>query len=94
MVESLSPKYRIMSRYVSMAMRSARFFLIMSTRVRAFDILGRRTRADPIGVQVGLAAKLVDPLGQKVQMLTLILHVLSELLLDRLTGEASRRNTA
>src|SRR6185503_7718742 len=41
-------------------------------------------------VQVRLATELIDPLGEKVQMLLLFLRVLSEFLLDRLAGDSGR----
>src|SRR5262245_8934093 len=57
-------------------------------QVGAFDILRGGALAEAIGVQIGLAAELVDALGQHVQVLALLFGVLRELLLYGLAGQA------
>src|SRR5438094_5105724 len=67
-------------------------FLDHFNQVVALDILRGGSRRDTLRVEVWLSAELIDPLGEKVEMLLLLFRVLSELFFNRLTGEASRAN--
>src|SRR6266481_5427170 len=65
-------------------------FLDHVDQVLSLDVLRGGPGADPVRVQVRLAAELIDPLGEEIEMLLFLLRVLSELLLDRLASEAGR----
>src|SRR5438128_175248 len=65
-------------------------FLDHVDQVLALGVLRGGPGADAVRVQVRLAAELIDPLGEEVEMLLFLLGVLSELLLDRLAGESGR----
>src|SRR5207247_7504405 len=65
-------------------------FLDHFNQIVALDIFRGRSRRDTLWVEVWLSAELIDPLGEKVEMLLLLFRVLSELFFNRLTGEASR----
>src|SRR5438094_557907 len=65
-------------------------FLDHVDQVLSLGVLGGGPGADPVRVEVRLAAELIDPLGEKVEMLLFFLRVLSELSLDRLAGESGR----
>src|SRR5437016_2082577 len=54
----------------------------------ALGVLRGGPGADTVRIQVRLAAELIDPLGEKIEMLLFLLRVLSELFLDRLAGES------
>src|SRR5262249_18431905 len=56
----------------------------------ALDELRRGAADDAVGVEVGLASELVDPLGEEVEMLGLFLGVLGKFLLDGLAGQPRR----
>src|SRR5262245_60255214 len=62
-------------------------------QILALDILGGGPRRNSFRIQVGLSAELIDPLGEKVEMLLLLRRVLCELRLHRLAREAGRTNS-
>src|SRR5207245_10483724 len=59
-------------------------------QVLALDVLRGGPRADAVRIQVRLAAELIDPLGEEIEVLLFLLRVLSKLFLDRLAGESGR----
>src|SRR5213594_4998965 len=63
-------------------------FLDHVDEVLALGVLRGGPGADPVRVQVRLAAELIDSLGEEIEMLLFLLRVLSELFLDRLAGES------
>src|SRR6266404_1167434 len=65
-------------------------FLDHVDQVLALGVLRGGPGADPLRVQVRLAAELIDSLGEEIEMLLFLLRVLSELFLDRLAGESGR----
>src|SRR5213593_2995725 len=65
-------------------------FLDHVDEVLALGVLRGGPGADAVRVQVRLAAELIDPLGEEIEMLLFLLRVLSELFLDRLAGEPGR----
>src|SRR5438876_1019149 len=65
-------------------------FLDHVDQVLALGVLRGGPGADAVRVQVRLAAELIDPLGEEIEMLLFLLRVLSELFLDRLAGEPGR----
>src|SRR2546422_5001306 len=65
-------------------------FLDHVDQVLALDVLRGGPRADAVRIQVRLAAELIDPLGEEIEMLLFLLRVLSKLFLDRLAGEPGR----
>src|SRR5207247_7814566 len=65
-------------------------FLDHVDQVLALRVLRGGAGADTVRVQVRLAAELIDPLGEQIQMLLFLLRVLSELFLDRLARKTGR----
>src|SRR6266404_3808153 len=65
-------------------------FLDHVDQVLALGVLRGGPRGDAVRVQVRLAAELIDPLGEEIEMLLFLLRMLSELFLDRLAGESGR----
>src|SRR5437016_14135354 len=65
-------------------------FLDHVDQVLALGVLRGGPRADAVRVQVRLAAELIDPLREEIEMLLFPLRMLRELLLDRLAGESGR----
>src|SRR5438874_4928121 len=63
-------------------------FLDHVDQVLALGVLRGGPGADTVRIQVRLAAELIDPLGEKIEMFLFFLRVLSELFLDRLAGES------
>src|SRR5438132_5002524 len=65
-------------------------FLDHVDQVLSLGVLRGGPGADAVRVQVRLAAELIDPLGEEIEMLLFLLRVLSKLFLDRLAGESGR----
>src|SRR5206468_11210811 len=63
-------------------------FLDHVDQVLALGVLRGGPGADTVRIQVRLAAELIDPLGEEIEMFLFFLRVLSELFLDRLAGES------